>query len=316
MTDKTILVTGAAGYIATNFLKALRRKLPEVHIVGLDLNAPKVALEDVTYLRGDMTTHAWQQSIIETKPDVVVHLAFILNPMRDERRMHKINVQGTRNTFKAAKVAGAKHIVVTSSATVYGAKPDNPVPLTEEHPWDDNQVFQYAQDKAELENYYRDFRTENPDIRVGIVRPTAVFGPNVDNYLSRFLFAFPFLPVVMGSQPRMQIVHEDDVSNFLVCMVEQGAGGIYNVAPDDALDMDEIAELSNRRVVALPRILLEKSMRVLWKLGVKRVELPETFLDFATYPWLLSNAKAARELGFRPQYSSRETLKIMLAHRK
>ena len=85
MRDKTILVTGAAGYIATNFLKALRRKLPEVHVVGLDLNAPKVALEDVTYLRGDMTTHAWQQSIIEAQPDVVVHLAFILNPMRDER---------------------------------------------------------------------------------------------------------------------------------------------------------------------------------------------------------------------------------------
>ena len=230
--------------------------------------------------------------------------------------MHEINVQGTRNTFKAAKAAGVKHIVVTSSATVYGAKPTNPVPLTEEHPWDDNQIFQYAQDKAELENYYREFKNDNAGIKVGVVRPTTVFGPNVENYLSRFLFAFPFLPVVMGSQPRMQFVHEDDVSQLLVRVVLQEADGIFNAAPDDALGIDEIAELSARKVVPMPRFMLEQSFKTLWRLGVKRVESPETFLDFTVYPWLLSNAKATRELGFRPKYTSRETLEVMLAHRK
>ncbi len=77
---------------------------------------------------------AVQATVGAERPDALVHLAFILNPMHDEAAMYEIDVGGTHNVLEAAADAGVGQVLVTSSSTAYGAFPDNPVPLTEEHP--------------------------------------------------------------------------------------------------------------------------------------------------------------------------------------
>ena len=111
------------------------------------------------------------------RPDALVHLAFVVNPMHDEQAMYEIDVGGTQNVLEAASTAGTGQLLVTSSATAYGAFPDNPVPLTEDHPVRGVSDFEYARDKAEADRLCQLWACRHPDRVMTIVRPCIVFGP-------------------------------------------------------------------------------------------------------------------------------------------
>jgi UDP-glucose 4-epimerase len=131
---KKLLVTGAAGYIGGVFLRALVQQRWSGPIVGLDKVPARSPVAGVRYLQADMLAPQWCALIEEQKPDVLVHLAFVVDPMRDEGLMRRINVEGTKRTFSAAKADGVRQLVVASSASAYGAFVDNPLPLREDHP--------------------------------------------------------------------------------------------------------------------------------------------------------------------------------------
>src|SRR5688572_13160178 len=87
------------------------------------------------FVKGDVRDFEAMRSLLEReRPDALVHLAFVLNPIHDEARMYDIDVNGTEAVLRAATEAGTGHVLVTSSATAYGAFPDNPVPITEDWP--------------------------------------------------------------------------------------------------------------------------------------------------------------------------------------
>ena len=146
------------------------------------------------------------------KPDALVHLAFVLNPIRDEATMYDIDVNGTQNVLDAASAAGIAHLLVTSCTTAYGAWPDNPVPITEEHPVRGLPDYEYARDKTEIDRLCQLWAAEHPDRTMTIVRPCIVFGPNVDNYIVALLGERAVRPAVRRRVDRdFQYVHEDDV---------------------------------------------------------------------------------------------------------
>ena len=95
--------------------------------------------------------------------------------------MHRINVGGTRSVLEAASQAGTPQVLVASSGTAYGAWPDNPVPLKEDHPIRPHPHFCYANDKSQVEFLCRDFMKNHPDIITGIIRPCVVYGRLVNN---------------------------------------------------------------------------------------------------------------------------------------
>ena len=145
------------------------------------------------------------------RPDALVHLAFVLNPIHDEALMYDIDVNGTHNVLEAAAAAGTEQVLVTSSSTAYGAFPDNPVPLTEEDPVRGVPAFAYARDKTESDRLCQLWAAQHPDRTMTIVRPCIVFGPNVDNYLVRLWTKQPFAPDAGILDHQIQFVHEDDV---------------------------------------------------------------------------------------------------------
>ena len=111
------------------------------------------------------------------------------------KKMYDINVNGTLNILKACKDLGIKHLIVASSGTAYGAWPDNPYPIKESDPIRVFPIkFNYAHHKGIIEKQICDFADNNPDILVNIVRPSIVYGPNTENYLSRFINVLPFIP--------------------------------------------------------------------------------------------------------------------------
>ena len=173
-----------------------------------------------------------------------MHLAFVLNPIRDEHTMYDIDVNGTRTCSTRPPAAGIQHLLVASSTTAYGALPDNPVPIPEEHPVRGLPDYEYARDKTEIDRLCQLWAAQHPERMMTIVRPTIVFGPNVDNYIVRFWDNQPFFVLPDGHDTDWQFVHEDDVVDAMSRLLSERRGGIFNLTADGTVKLSEAAAIA------------------------------------------------------------------------
>src|SRR3989442_4098874 len=129
------VVTGGSGYIGSRLVARLAEREATERVVVADIRPPSTFRPKVRFERLDVRDEAGIRTLLaDERPDALVHLAFVLNPMHDEHTMYEIDVGGTHNVLRAASQAGTGQLLVTSSATAYGAFPDNPVPMTEDWP--------------------------------------------------------------------------------------------------------------------------------------------------------------------------------------
>ena len=247
------LITGGSGYIGTRLVDRLSRREDTERIVICDVAPPRTYVPKSEFQKVDVRDRQAVRAAVEgAKPDVLVHLAFILNPSHDEAFMYDVDVNGTSNVLDAAAAAGVGQVLVTTSAVAYGAFPDNPVPLTEDDPVRGVPRFSYARDKTESDRICQLWAHENPDRVVTIVRPCIVFGPNVDNYLVRLWTKTPFTADVGTLDQQIQFVHEDDVVEAVTGLLLGRHGGAFNVAGDGLMTMRECGELIEAPVRKLP----------------------------------------------------------------
>jgi UDP-glucose 4-epimerase len=308
------LITGGSGYIGSRLVERLSELDETERILICDVRPPRVFRPNVEYRELDVRdAGAVHETVALERPDALVHLAFILNPMHDEAAMYEIDVGGTHNVLEACSQADVGQVLVTSSSTAYGAFPDNPVPLTEEHPVRGVPDFEYARDKAECDRLCQLWALRHPDRVMTIVRPCIVFGPNVDNYIVRLWTKQPFQADFGLPDPGIQFVHEDDVVEALSVLLSGRVAGAFNVAGDGVMPAGECAEIIGLRRRRMPLGLMRRLASVMWKL--RQSETPPGNLHFAIHPWIVSNEKLKRETGWQPRYSSRETFEItMRAH--
>src|SRR4051812_12176936 len=311
------LITGGSGYIGSRLVERLAADgSGSDEVLICDVRPPRVFRPGAMYRSLDVRDAAAVRSAVASwRPDVVVHLAFLLNPIHDEALMYSVDVEGTHNVLDACSSEGVGQVLVTSSSTAYGAFPDNPVPLTEEHPVRGVAAFEYARDKTESDRLCQLWAAQHPDRVMTIVRPCIVFGPSVDNYLLRLWTRQPFQADFGLPDPGIQFVHEDDVVSALVTLLEGRHGGAWNVAGDGVLPVAECAALIGLPRRHVPLAAMRRLSSLLWRLRVS--EAPPGALAFAIYPWIVSNEKLKRETGWQPRFSSRETFEItMRAHGK
>jgi UDP-glucose 4-epimerase len=309
------VITGGSGYLGSRLVGHLSRREDTELVVIADVREPREFKVRTRFERLDVRDRDRAQGILEdVKPDALVHLAFILNPLRDEHTMYDIDVGGTHNVLEAAAAAGTPHVLVTSSATAYGAFPDNPEPLTEDDPVRGVPTFSYARDKTESDRICQLWAHEHPDRTMTIVRPCIVLGPGVDNYLVRLWTDAPFQPDAGNMENHIQFVHEDDLVEALVLLLDGKHAGAYNVAGDGLMTLRECAELIGVPVRRLPPRAYRALGRAFWAL--RQSEAPPGQIEFALHPWVVSNEKL-KGLGWHPRHTSRETFEAaMRAHGK
>ena len=307
------LITGGSGYIGTRLVELLARREDTEKIVIADVVPPKGGYRPKTeFERVDVRDRGAVHSALQrANPDVLVHLAFILNPSHDEGLMYDVDVNGTHNVLEAAAEAGIGQVLVTTSAVAYGAFPDNPDPITEDHPVRGVARFSYARDKTESDRIVQLWALQHPDVITTIVRPCIVFGPNVDNYLVRLWTKQPFAVDAGNLDGHIQFVHEDDVVEAISGLLLGRHAGQFNLAPEGLMTLRECAELLETpdpqdAAVALPRR---------WRSccgACACSEAPPGQIDFALYPWIMSNEKMKSTLGWTPKHTSRETFEITM----
>lgn len=310
------VITGGAGYIGSRLVDFLSRREDTEKIVVCDVAAPRAYVPKTEFERVDVRDRDAVRATLErAKPDALVHLAFILNPSHDETLMYDIDVNGTHNVLEAAAAAGTQQVLVTSSAVAYGAFPDNPVPLTEEDPVRGVAAFSYARDKTESDRICQLWAAKYPERTMTIVRPCIVFGPNVNNYLLRLWTKQPFAADPGTLDNDIQFVHEDDVVEAITELLVGGHGGAFNVAGDGLMTSRECAEMIGSPIRRMPARAYRGLARTMW--NIRLSEAPPGSVDFALYPWIVSNEKLKRETGWSPRYTTRETFEItMRAHGK
>ena len=305
------LITGGSGYIGGRLIELLTQR-EENEIVNLDLRPPAVQRPRTRFVQMDIRDRGMRALVESERPDALVHLAFVLNPIRDEHKMYDIDVNGTENVLGAASAAGVTQLLVASSTTAYGAFPDNPVPLTEEHPVRGLPGYEYARDKTEIDRLCQLWAAQHPDRLMTIVRPTIVFGPNVDNYIVRFWSQSPFFPLLDGGDPDWQFVHEEDVVEAISRLLIEQRAGIFNLTADGTIKLSECARLAGLKTRKISSRLYKRIAKTAWALHLPKVEAPPGQIDFILYPWIASNEKLKAELGWTPRYTSRETFEITM----
>ncbi|MGQ9476030.1 MAG: NAD-dependent epimerase/dehydratase family protein [Actinomycetota bacterium] len=307
-----VAVTGCSGYIGSRLLEFMDRSDKVEKILGIDINPPRHPSPKMDFHRLDIRDPRLTNLFVLNEVQTVVHLAFIVNPLHNDHLMHDIDVNGTRNVLAATAACGAKHLVIASSSSAFGAFPDNPEWLTEKDHPRRMPNYTYASDKYEVEMICRLFKDDHPEIKQAIVRPCIVLGPNVDNYLSRFILRLPFFPAVGDARPQLQFVHEDDVAEVFMRVLELEAEGFFHACGEGTVSPEEVAEMVGKRIVSLPPTVAYPLVDLLWKLHAPLIEGPSGMLDFIRYRWTISGEWTKKALGLGPRMSSRDAVKQMI----
>lgn len=302
-----LAITGSSGYYGRKLIEHVRRESPSVQILGIDVVPPREAAPD-EFFRADVQHPVVRSALAEFQPDTVVHLAFVVNPTHDDREMHEINVGGTHNVFEAVRALRPARFLVSSSATAYGAWPDNPIPIPEDWRLKAREKFQYAADKTAIEAALKDLAEELPDVAVSWTRPVIIAGKGVNNYLSRFVLNIPIIFLPDGEDVALHFVHEDDCAAATWEILRRNARGPFNIGPADHVPLTKLARLTNRRVLKVPFWTFKLATTIWWGLRLPVFDFPPSLHDFIRYPWVVSPARLQNELGFQFRYSSEQTL--------
>lgn len=230
--------------------------------------------------------------------DVVVHLAAgapqsPTGPTTD--------VDATRRLLDAAGAVSVEHLVVVSDATVYGAWPNNPVPLTDGAVLRPNPGFTYATERAELERLAGEWRAAHPGTTVTILRPART--PGRSDWLIRALRPAPAVPE-LAVEPPVQFLALDDLASAVALARSKRLDGAFNVAPEQAIPGDEVRSLTG----AGPRVRLPEKLAhrfADWRFRSGLGPTPPELVPYTLHPWVVAS-DALRSAGWRPSVSSEE----------
>jgi nucleoside-diphosphate-sugar epimerase len=313
-----VVVTGASGNVGTSLLEALAGDPAVSSVVGLARRRPELELAKTTWATADVAGDDLNGHF--RGADVVVHLAWLIQPSHDPFAMWRTNVVGTERVLAAAAQAGVGALVCASSVGAYSPGPKDRQ-VDESWPTHGITTSAYSRDKAYQERLLDLFERDHPRVRVVRLRPALTFKRVAASEIRRY-FLGPLVPGslaradAIGVVPkvkrlRTQAVHTDDVGQAYRLAVVGDARGSFNLAADPVLDADTVAALLDARPVRVPAGLLKAGAAATWRLHLQPVS--PGWLDLALQSPLLDASRARAELGWSPRHSATQALEELLA---
>ena len=233
--------------------------------------------------------------------DVVVHLGAGDHDLRARRR--ESVTTGAATMLDEATFGHASHLVLVSSAMVYGAWANNPVPLTENAVLRPDVEFVYARQLATVEAMADAWRRVGPGRTVAVLRPVVAMAADGTSRLASALAAG--LGQRFGQEdPPAQFLHLDDLASAVALAVEARLDGVFNVAPDGWIAGDRVRALTG----AAPRVQLpERVAEVVaaWRWQFQRGPIPPGLRSYTREPWLVANDRLKAH-GWRPTVTNEQ----------
>jgi len=314
-----VVVMGATGNVGSSLVRALAEDPAVESVLGLARRLPQWTVPNVSWAEADVSRGAAELVPHFDGADAVIHLAWLIQPSRDESTTRAVNVDGSAAVFAAVASAAVPTLVYASSVGAYSEGPKDQA-VDESWPTDGVETSFYSRHKAEVERLLDRFEAEHPDVSVARLRPGLIFKGDAGTEIRR-LFLGPFLPnplvresliPMVPDLPRLrfQAVHTDDVADAYRLAVKSGARGAFNIAADPVLDPPTLARLLGARLVRIPPAALRSAAQISWRLRLQPT--PAGWLDMALAVPLMSSERARQELGWKPRVSSTEALSELL----
>jgi UDP-glucose 4-epimerase len=314
---RSVAITGLDTFCGVGLIERLLARPDPPRITGLDLRVPRRLEGRIGFHRVDLTEPAADSLVAEllTKEqcDALVHAAFFSRAYPDASYAHELEVLGSLHVMNAAAAAGVTKLVVTSSAEVYGARPDNPNYLSEDHALRGHPDSPRIQDRVEMEQLLQLFAKRHPKLVVTALRPSWVMGASIDSEAVRH-FDRRGVVTPLGFDPLMQLLHEGDYLRALELALERDAPGPINLAGSGVLPLSTLLRLAGKRARPVPHPLLYRVgfLPALWRAG----RGPAGFYDYLRFLWVVDTKRATELLGFVPEYSTREAWMSFVVSRR
>jgi UDP-glucose 4-epimerase len=305
-----VVVVGASGNAGTSLLRALERDSGIDSILGIARRRPELKVAKTDWVEADVSKDGLTSHF--RGADAVVHLAWLIQPSRDQELLWRVNVVGSERVFEAAAAASVPALVYASSVGAYSAGPKEPV--DESWPTAGIPTSFYGRHKAEVERRLDRVEQEHPQLRVVRLRPALIFKREAASGIRRLFIGpllpspllrrslLPLLPNVPGL--RFQAVHSYDVGEAYRLAVVKDVRGAFNIAAEPVLDLERLAQLLGARTVPVSGRVARRLADAAWRLHLQ--PSPPGWVDLALGTPLLDTTRARTELGWSPEHSSEQ----------
>jgi nucleoside-diphosphate-sugar epimerase len=312
-----VVVFGATGNVGTSVLEALGSEDAVQAIVGVARRKPARSFAKTRFVQADIARSELQD--ILSGADAVIHLAWLIQPGRNESITRSVNIAGSERLLEAVAQARVPRLLYASSVGAYSPGPKDRL-VDESWPTDGVQTSFYSRHKAAVERLLDRFERDRPEVRVVRMRPGLIFKAQAATEIKR-LFAGPFLPRALLAPRlipfvpdvaglRFQAVHSLDVGDAFARALASEARGAFNLAADPVIDPAELARMLDARRVKVPAGLLRGAAAATYAVRLQPSE--PGWLDMALGVPLMDSSRARSELGWQPGRTATESLRELI----
>ncbi len=301
-----VVVTGISGNLGRSLAKMLHKR---ERIIGIDRRPFPGKPKDIEMYQLDLRKRKAEDVFRRNDVQAVIHMGIMHDPRMNEEEHHSFNVVGTTRILEYCARYGVKKVIMLSSANVYGPSPDNSNFLTEDAPLMAASRFSEVRDLTEVDMLAYGFFWKHPDIQTVILRPVHIIGPNIKNAPSNYLrLKYPW--VLAGFDPIVQLIHVDDAARAMIEALRPEAKGVYNVVGPGEVPLSSIFRELGRTVLPVPHLVARPLLELMFKYHLASFPPPE--LDHIQFLCAVDGSRWAKDLGWKPSFSMRETIRSVL----
>lgn len=302
--DGAVVITGICGRLGRRLARALHRERP---VIGLDGRPFEDRPKDVEHHELHLQRRAAQDVFRGGNIGAVVHLGVRHDPRVRRLDHHLWNVVGFQKLLEWVRRYEIPKLIVLSSANVYGPRPDNAQFLTEDAPLLGSGLDSQMSDLVELDMLVQSFFWKDPKTETVLLRPAHILG-SVRNAPSNYL-RLRVVPTLLGFDPVVQVVHQEDVVRGILQALRPGARGIFNLAGPPPVALSRALRELGRPTVPVPHSLAKRMFGRMWSVRLSSFPTPE--LEFIRYVCMVDDRRARDLLGYAPAYDLSSTLRAV-----
>jgi len=312
----TIAVTGLGTFLGKRLQRRLLGRRSRRPLVAIDSRRPYGLPRTVHFHSVDLTDPTADGALAEVfeKEGVgaVLHAAFRSEPTAAVDYDHELETIGTLHLLNACAAGGVRRLVVASTTRVYGPHPDNPNFLTEDHPIRGHADAHNIRNRVEAEGLVADFARRHPEVEVTVLRPCLIMGPTYhDPYVRHF--DRNTVPIVLGYDPLIQFLHEEDCLHAFEVALLEGRPGVFNLVGRGVVPLTTLLRSAGKRPLPIPAPLLYRLGRV--PSEAQTGDPPGAFFDYLRWLFVADGSKGWDAFG-EPHYSTREAWMSFISSRR
>lgn len=309
---RVVLVTGVARDLGRRFARQLASAPDVDRVIGVDVQPPRGDLGGVSFVRADIRNPVIAKVIMREQVDTVVHMSVLPSPGISSRATAKeLNVIGTMQLLAACQQSPhLEHFVLKSSTAVYGSTNRDPAMFTEDMNAKRIGGFGFVKDVNEVEGYVRGFARRRPDVRVTTLRTANALGPGLNTPTAAY-FRLPVIPTVLGFDPRMQFINDNDLLDAIQHATLGNVPGTFNIAGAGVLMLSQAIRRLGRPALPMPGFAIATFASAMRSARV--ADFSREQIAFLAYGRGVDTTRMREVLGFQPARTTEATFAAFAA---